>query len=135
MFSPPQPLSLLKPDAWHFLWFNWVHFNASTEECIKSQVYLEVLMKESKYKWDVIFVPFQGCHYWPVHFIWKCTCTSHLRCRKKAKKSMLNLHANMHCCRNTATYFLSHDIKGTKKTHAEGLVQVVFKFILENCKN
>ena len=48
---------------------------------------------------------------------------------------MLNLHAKICCCINTATYFLSCDIKGTQKTHVEGLVQVVFKCISENHKN
>ena len=51
---------------------------------------------------------------------------------KKAKKRVLNLHANICCCRNTATCFLLHDIKGTKKTSAEVLLQVVFKCIFEN---
>ena len=51
-----------------------------------------------------------------VHFIWKCICAFYSRCRKKAKKRMLNLHANICCCRNTATCFLLCDIKGTQKS-------------------
>ena len=50
---------------------------------------------------------------------------------EKKQKCALNLHAYICCCRNTATCFLLHYIKGTKKTSAKALLQVVFKFILK----
>ena len=59
-------------------------------------------------------------------------CAFHSRCKKKQKKCALNLHAYICCCRNTATCFLSCDIKGTKKTSAKALLQVVFKCIFKN---